>query len=102
MTLTEIQDIDIKGRNIAIIGAPASGKTYLAAQLKGSHVIVHTDSFIHLGWDNAVLSVIDHLNVLPGNWICEGVQVIRMLRKGVEIGNWAPQLIIQCERPRYK
>ena len=40
-----------------------------------------------------------HLNKLKGGYIVEGVQVARMLRKGLRTGEWQPDRVIIVDNP---
>lgn len=40
-----------EGKNIIMIGPPASGKTYLSQYFKESHDILHTDDYIQYGYN---------------------------------------------------
>jgi broad-specificity NMP kinase len=67
---------------IAIIGSPRSGKTTLADRLHDlfGFPVFHSDDFIGLGWSEASIEV---ARLLEANerCICEGVAVVRALRK---------------------
>jgi hypothetical protein len=67
---------------IAIIGSPRSGKTTLADRLHTlfGFPVFHSDDFVDLGWSEASGEV---ARLLEANerCICEGVAVVRALRK---------------------
>lgn len=63
---------------VLVAGGPRTGKTTLAQTL--GWPIIHTDSFIYLGWSEASAEVARLIDV-PGPWCIEGVAVARALRK---------------------
>lgn len=94
--------IDITGKNVLIIGRPASGKSYTAEKLardNPNHVLIKTDDYKHLGYVEALYAIIDDLKVLGPkvNTIVEGVQGYRLLRKGVELNCYYPDMVIELE-----
>jgi hypothetical protein len=79
---------------VAIAGGPGSGKTTLASLVECRRV-VHTDDWLHVGWSEVPGCVIDSL-VGEDRFVVEGVQVPRVLRKGLEVdvivwlgGSWS-------------
>lgn len=88
----------IKGKDVVIIGCPASGKTYLANKLASpAHTIIHTDDYMKHGYQEALYVMINDLKHIEGNVIIEGVQGYRLLRKGVELRCYYPQIVIELE-----
>lgn len=63
---------------IVIAGGPRTGKTTIAASLRGP--IKHTDDLIDLGWVPAGRAAAAWLD-LPGPWVIEGVTAPRALRR---------------------
>ena len=71
---------------IAIAGGPNSGKTTLCRLVKGRPVF-HTDEHKHLAWEavpHAVIAEILNESAIK-QFVVEGVQVPRTLRKGLEV-----------------
>lgn len=106
-TLHSIEDVlsvDIEGKNVLIIGSPASGKTFVAAQLKriNNHHIEHTDDYISYGYQQSLYAILESLTHLKGHHIVEGVQGYRMLRKGAELASYKPDIVIECVISRAK
>jgi len=97
--------MNIKNKNVLIIGPPASGKTMMAAKLweqNQHHHIINTDDYMRYGYEQALYEVINTLKSMPKhiNTIVEGVQGYRLLRKGVQLGIYFPQLVIEMEVTR--
>lgn len=90
MTRTELLQIDFNGKNIVIIGNPATGKTTMArliADRLGMYKqwkILHTDDYMQHGYQNSLYEMISDLKKIHVPVIVEGVQGYRLLRKGVE------------------
>lgn len=88
---------DISGKTVLIIGCPASGKTTLANALKettGAKVI-HGDDYMVYGYKEAMYEILSDLIKNPGPVIVEGVQGYRLLRKGVELDAFYPDMVIE-------
>ena len=98
-TLMHVQ-VDIENKNVLIIGMPASGKTYLSELLhrdNPTHRLVHTDSYIKYGYREALYKLIEDLKKIKVPTIIEGVQGYRLLRKGVELDLYYPDIVIELE-----
>lgn len=70
-------------RRLIIVGGPHVGKTTLAKRLKDEIGIAntkHSDDIKHLGWSESSKAASQWFNE-PGDWIIEGVQTARALRK---------------------
>ena len=89
---------------IAILGGPRTGKTTFATKLakklgllvhstgkRSEDPVVHTDSFIKLGWDEIPDHVIAKLELEP-DFILEGCQAARVLRRWFKQDPTAPKL----------
>lgn len=94
MTRAELLSLDFRGKNIVIIGSPATGKTTLArliADKLGMYEqwkVIHTDDYMQPhrkdDYKLALYDMIDQLQTIHVPVIVEGVQGYRLLRKGVE------------------
>lgn len=89
---------NIKNKNVLIIGCPASGKTYLSNIIKSDeHQIFHTDDYIKYGYVESMYKCLDDVLKCEKSTIVEGVQGYRMLRKGVELNNYYPDIVIELK-----
>jgi hypothetical protein len=70
-------------RRVVILGGPRVGKTTLSDRLKDElqiWTVRHSDDIKHLGWSESSAEASKWFNE-SGEWICEGVQMARALRK---------------------
>lgn len=90
---------EFKGKNVLIIGCPASGKTYLANLLAAAknHAVIHTDDYKDHGYKESLYVMLKDIKRTAGCTIIEGVQGYRLLRKGVEYGCYYPDVVIELE-----
>lgn len=92
---------EIKGLNILIIGCPASGKTFFANKLKEESSddvrVFHTDDYMYHGYKDSLYVLLEDLKKIkpPTNSIIEGVQGYRLLRKGVELDCYYPDIVVE-------
>lgn len=92
--------MNIKNKNVLIIGPPASGKTTLAKELSKqylNHQLIHTDDYIHWGYEPALYALIGDIAKQFYNTIIEGVLGYRLLRKGVQLDCYYPDLVIEMQ-----
>jgi hypothetical protein len=87
---------DFRDKNVLIIGCPASGKSYLSQYLCNGHVKIHTDNYMHLGYNDSMYAALEQVTSEIGNTLVEGVQGYRMLRKGAQLGTYKPDIVIEC------
>ncbi len=93
-----IKDLDINGQNVLIIGFPASGKTTLAELLNSeNHTLIHSDDYIQFGFKESLYELLKDLEKIEGNTIIEGVMGYRLLRKGVELNSYFPNIVIEMK-----
>ena len=91
----------IKGKDVVIIGPPASGKTYLSDHLKSdSHTVIHADDYMKHGYKEALYELMNNLKHVNGNVIVERMQGYRLLRKGIELGCFNPDIVIELQVSR--
>ena len=70
-------------QRLVIIGGPHVGKTTLSERLSVEHGVTnvrHSDDVKHLGWSESSAEASNWFNA-QGDWIIEGVQMARALRK---------------------
>jgi adenylate kinase family enzyme len=92
--------MNIKNKNVLIIGPPASGKTTLSKELSkrpNDHVLLHTDDYIPHGYEQALYVLMEDMKKLQCNTIIEGVLGYRLLRKGVQLNCYYPDLVIEMQ-----
>jgi adenylate kinase family enzyme len=86
---------------IVIIGDPASGKSHLANELKSSHPdyrLISSDDYLKHGYQKALYVMMDDIALSDNKkMIIEGVQSARLLRKGIELNSFHPDVIIETE-----
>ena len=101
MTIQEVLSLNIVDKNVLIIGPPASGKTWLCEQISNtSHFTIRTDSYMLYGYNQSMYVCLDDIrNAMDFkmNTIVEGIQGYRLLRKGVELDCYYPDIVIELE-----
>jgi hypothetical protein len=93
-------NVDVGTQNVLIIGCPASGKTYLSELLlkdNPGHKLYHSDKYIRHGYKEALYKLLEDLVKETKPTIVEGVQGYRLLRKGVELDCYYPDIVIELE-----
>lgn len=93
-----IRDLDIKGKKVLIIGFPASGKTTLSELLKlksEEHEVMHSDDYMKFGFVESLYELMKDLEKTEKPTIVEGVIGYRLLRKGVELDSYYPDIVIE-------
>lgn len=86
---------------VVIIGSSATGKTFIADLLKKKYSdfkLYHTDDYMEHGFKEALYKLRDDLayDISPRKMI-EGVQGVRLLRKGLELNDFFADVIIICD-----
>jgi dephospho-CoA kinase len=101
MTIQEVLSLSIVDKNVLIIGPPASGKTWLSGMMQSlSHLVIHTDSYMSHGYNQSMYVCLDDIvRAIDSkmNTIVEGIQGYRLLRKGVELDCYYPDIVIELE-----
>jgi len=99
MTYQDVFTLDLSGKTIVIIGCPASGKTTLGRALAASTgtKLIETDDYIPHGAVNSLYVMLDELVEMDCPVIVEGVGGYRLLRKGVQLANFFPDVVIELE-----
>lgn len=99
--INQIKNSDIT----VIVGPPCAGKSTYTSAFENpnnllhlpSHRVFHTDDYIPFGFKDALYKMMDDIAAHKGKMIIEGIQTARLLRKGVELGTFKPDLIIKFE-----
>ncbi len=95
--------VDIERKDVLIIGWPAAGKTYLSKLLardNPNHKLFHTDDYIKHGYKEALYVLMADIATTKKPTIVEGVQGYRLLRKGIELDSYYPEIVIELEISR--
>jgi dephospho-CoA kinase len=83
---------------IVIVGHPATGKTHLSKELEINYPdyrIIHSDDYMKHGYEKSLYVMLEDIVTSPNKkMIIEGVQTPRLLRKGLELNNFNPDVII--------
>lgn len=93
-------NLNIKDKNVLIIGHAGTGKTNFVQNIMASYVnlsnhkIIHSDDFISYGFEQSLYVLMEAISKEKSKTIVEGVQGYRLLRKGAELGTYKPDLII--------
>jgi adenylate kinase family enzyme len=95
MNIQQVLELDISNLNVLIIGTPASGKTWLSNKLSKEHRVIHTDDYMKYGFKDSLYKLIEDLRNISTPVIVEGVQGYRLLRKGVELDCYYPNMVIE-------
>lgn len=91
-------------KHILIIGPPASGKTFVSRIIKAqlpTHRIFHSDDYMDKGWEQSLYALIEDIKQHEGPTIVEGLQGYRLLRKGIELDCYHPDIVIEIEVTDY-
>lgn len=92
--------VDIGTKNVLIIGIPAAGKTYLSKLLakdNPDHRLIHTDDYIKFGFKESLYKLLMDLGGINQPTIIEGMLGYRLLRKGLELDCYCPDMVIEVE-----
>ena len=102
-TITNIK-MNIKNKNVLIIGSPASGKTTFANELSKNnpHKVFHADDYMEHGYKQALYVMMEDIKACQSCTIIEGIQGYRLLRKGVELNVYYPDLVIEMQITKEK
>lgn len=99
MTYQDLFSLDLSGKTVVIIGCPASGKTTLSRALAAhtGTTLVHTDDYIPHGAVESLYVMLDELSEMDYPVIVEGVGGYRLLKKGVQLDSFYPDVVIELE-----
>lgn len=88
----------LEGKDVLIIGGPATGKTFLANQLKKVfplQTLIATDDYLYHGAVESLYKLMEDLEKSSPPRFIEGVQGYRLLRKGVQLDNYYPDVVLE-------
>lgn len=94
-TIEQVLQMNIEGKNVLIIGCPASGKTYLLNQFKTTHKKFHSDDYMRFGYEQSMYQLLEDIKKSTEHTLVEGIQGYRLLRKGVQLDCYYPAIVIQ-------
>lgn len=88
-------------KTVVIIGSSATGKSHVADVLAKHHQdfkLIRTDDYMQHGFKEALYVLRDDLkrDISPKK-IIEGVQGVRLLRKGLELNDFFADVIVICD-----
>lgn len=102
LTLSQVLLRDFTGENVLVIGCPASGKSTIAKMISErnpDHTLINTDDFMSHGYEQSLYVLIDDMKAKINNdevpMIIEGILGYRLLRKGVELDFFYPDVVIE-------
>lgn len=89
----------ISGKNVLIIGYPATGKTYVSRLIdKNSHSIIHTDDYKNsYSFNEYPTSLIKRINSETRNTLVEGILGYIMLLEGARRRTYYPDIVIEIK-----
>jgi len=95
----DLIDLCKKSKHILIYGHTKSGKVLLGKLLAGKLGcdLIISDDYKYLGWSNNMYYVKEHLlqkKYKDKQVIYEGIQTCRALRKGVQLDDYYPDMVI--------
>lgn len=106
MTIQQALATPITGMNVVIIGYPATGKTHfsrLLAERNPTHRLFHTDDYLlrYNGVEAMYACMGEVIEAIEAGTptIVEGIAGYRMLRKGVQLGTYYPQIVFEMTAP---
>lgn len=100
-SIHDILTTDFTGQSVAIIGHPATGKTWLGKALAAAtgRQVIHTDDYIRYGNVEGLYVLLEELQTMEGPHLIEGVMGYRLLRKGAQTGLYYPDVVIHLTVP---
>lgn len=96
----ELIDLCQDAKYIVIYGHTKSGKSLLAKELSrklNDREYIFSDWFQHLGFKDAMYYILKEIQFNDKQLIIEGIQMSRLLRKGLQMNNFYPEVVIHIE-----
>ena len=81
----DFTDVLLRYRRIALAGGPRAGKTTLVRNRVLDRLVVSTDSYLDLSWDEVPQRIVSDLRGAGDWWLLEGVRAPWCLRLGLEV-----------------
>lgn len=100
--LIELLQNEYSDSNILVIGYPAVGKTTFAKKYIGylpKHTLIDTDDYIPYGQEQSLYVLIEDLKKIQTPVLIEGVLGYRLLRKGVQLDCYYPDVVFELTAP---
>ncbi len=89
-------------KNILVIGYPAVGKTTFAKKYIEHlpyHTLISTDDYLSHGYEESLYALIEDLIKIQNLTLVEGVLGYRLLRKGVQLDCYYPDVVFELTAP---
>lgn len=100
--LIKLLESEYSDKNILVIGYPATGKTTFAKkyiQYLPHHTLIDTDDYIPHGHEQSLYVLIEDLKKIQTPTLIEGVLGYRLLRKGVQLDCYYPDVVFELTAP---
>ena len=96
----ELIDLCRNAKYVIIFGHAKSGKIVLANTISkrlGDRRVVSSDNSMSLGFKDSMYFLLKRIQTNDEQVIIEGIQMSRLLRKGIEMGNFYPEVVIHID-----
>lgn len=100
--IIELLQTQYLDKNILVIGYPAVGKTTFAKKYISylpQHKLIDTDDYLSYGHEQSLYVLIEDLKRINSLTFIEGVLGYRLLRKGVQLDCYYPDVVFELIAP---